>query len=167
MDTDMHSILMTEIELTQQKFHRLLITISDTALRLSSKDPGWTNGELLSRMSVAGLIISHILQKNTAENPSLASISQIVRAPVIHRMDESFVRIRAANANHWTIAWQYDNTTALVLEALGGISASGFDQMLQISDSDALLPGPVTVAQLFHYPKNHFDLHSQQLNLDR
>jgi hypothetical protein len=165
MDTGIHSTLQNEIEWTQQKFHRLLVTVPDTAMKLSSKDPGWTNGELLDRMSVAGLIIPHVLKNNAAENPRLSFIFQIVRSNVIYRTKESFVRTRAANINHWAIAWQYDNTTAPVLEALDSIPNNSFDQMLQISDSDPLLPGPVTVEQLFHYAKNHFDAYSQQLNL--
>ncbi|HEU0292146.1 MAG TPA: hypothetical protein VFR47_05390 [Anaerolineales bacterium] len=165
MDTGIHSTLQNEIEWTQQKFHRLLVTVPDTALKLSSKDPGWTNGELLYRMSVAGLIIPHVLKNNAAENPRLSFISQIVRSNVIYRTEESFIRTRAANANHWSIAWQYDNTTALVLEVLDGIPDNCFDQMLQISDSDPLLPGPATVEQLFRYSKNHLATYSQQLNL--
>lgn len=116
-------------------------------------------------MSVAGLIIPHVLKNNAAENPRLSCISQIVRSNVIYRTEESFVRTRSANTNHWSIAWQFDNTTALVLEALDGLPDNYFDQMLQISDSDPLLPGPVTIEQLFHYARNHFDAYSQELNL--
>ncbi|HEU0295520.1 MAG TPA: hypothetical protein VFR47_22465 [Anaerolineales bacterium] len=167
MNIDIRSNLRTEIEMTRHKFHRLLVNIPEAALKLLSKDPSWSNDEVLYRMSVASLIIPHILKNNAAENPSLSSIPQTVKWPVIHQTMEVFVRSRAANSNHWSIAWQYDQTCALVLEVLDGISDNSFDQLLQISDSVPLLPGLVTVEQLFHYSKHHFDTYSQQLNLDQ
>ena len=167
MNTDIRSSLRTEIELTRQQFHRLLVTIPDAAVKLPSKDPAWTNGELLYRMSVASLVIRSTLKKNAAEHSDRLSIHQVVTGPLIQRTNEMFIRMHAQNSSRWSIAREYDETCTRVLEMLDTIPDDGFDQMLRISEfeNDPLLPEMVTVEQLFHYARNHFDTYSQQLNL--
>lgn len=85
MNTDIRSTLRTEIELTRQRFHRLLVTIPDAALTLPSKDPDWTNGELLYRMSIASLIIRSTLKMTAADNSKRLPLHQVVTGPLVQR----------------------------------------------------------------------------------
>lgn len=165
MNTDIRSILRAEIELTRQQFHCLLVTIPDKVLKLPSKDPGSTNGELLYRISIASLLIQPTLKRNAAENSNRLPIHQIVTGPLIHRTNEMFIRMHAQNSTRWSIVREYDETRTRVLDMLDRIPDDGFDQIVRVADNDALLPDTVSIEQLFHYAKDHFETYSQQLNL--
>ena len=166
MDTDLHSLLRTEIELTKQRFHRLLVTVPDTALTLPSKDPDRTNDELLYRMSVAPLLIRSSLKKNTAEHSNRLPIHQMVPELLLQLTNEMFMRMRVQNSSRWSVARAYDEACSWVLEMLDTIPDNGVDQIVRISDNDLLLPDTVSIKYLFHYAKDHFDTYGQQLNLD-
>jgi hypothetical protein len=164
MPSYLHTELKAEIELTREKFHRLLATIPEEALTLPSKDPDWTNGELLYRMSIAALIILSTLKKNRTDKSKTSAIHQIVTGPLIQRTNELFIRARAANSTRWSIAKEYAETCARVLEMLEEIPTDGFERKVVIFEDDLLLPKPATIEQLFHYVRNHFEVYRQQIN---
>lgn len=163
MTSYFHTELKAEIELTRERFHRLLVTIPEEALKLPSRDPDWTNGEVLYRMSVASLLIRTTLKKNRSV-PSKPAIHQVVTGPLIQRTNELFIRSRAANSTRWSIAREYDETYKKVLEMLEEIPADGFEQKMMIFEDEPLLPKPATVEQLFHYVKDHFDVYHGRIN---
>ena len=166
MSTSTRIELRSEIELTREKFHRFLVTIPDSILKLPSKDSGWKNGELLYLMSVAPRIIKSVLKKHLRENPRQGYISRNITGPLLQKTGEMIIRSRGHNSTRWMIATEYDNTYALVLELLNAISDDDFDKTLNIPDIDPLLPTQLTIESLFHYVKNHFDIYSKQINFD-
>jgi hypothetical protein len=134
-------------------------------LQLPSKVPDWTNGELLYRMGLAALIILSTLKKNTTDKARTSAIHEIVTGPLIQRTNELFIRARAANSTRWSIAREYAESCARVLEMLEEIPVDGFERKLMIFEDEPLLPKPATVEQLFHYVKNHFEVYRKQIEL--
>ncbi len=157
--------LRTEIEITQERFARFLVTIPDEALKTPSKDPAWTNGELLYLMSVAPRLIRSVLKKYMRENPRPGYVFKNITGPLIQKTNEVLTRARGQNSTRWTIAAEYDSTCALVLELLDALSEDDFGKTLDIPDMDPLLPRHITIEELFHYVKNHFSTYSKQINL--
>lgn len=165
MITETRIALQTEIEITQEKFQRLLVLIPEECLKQPSMDPGWTNGELRCLMSAAPLIIRSILRRKSTWISRYPAITQIVTGPLVQKTNEMLIRSRARNATRLSIAKEDEETCALVLEMLVAISDDSFDKRLIISESDPLLPKESTVEQLFHYGKNHFDIYRQQIHI--
>jgi hypothetical protein len=159
--------LRSEIELIREKFHRFLVTIPDEVLRLPSKDPAWTNGELLYLMSTSPRIIKSFLKKYTLENNRFQYVSKAITGPLIQKTNEILIRSRGHKLSRWSIAEEYDNTIALVLELLDALSDDDFGKTLTIPDLDPLLSGQVTVENIFHYVKNHFYAYRGQINIVR
>jgi hypothetical protein len=165
MITEARIALQTEIEITRERFQRLLVLIPEECLKQPSKDPGWTNGEMLCQMSAAPLIIQSILRRNSTWISRYPAITQIVTGSLVQKSNEVLIRSHARNATRLSIAKEYEETCALVLEMLDATSDDSFGKKLLISESDPLLPKDSTVEQLFHYVKNHFDIHRQQINI--
>lgn len=167
MPSYFHVELKAEIELARERFHRFLATIPEEALELPSQDSYWTNGELLYRMSVAPLLINSTLQKNRMEYSKRLPIHQVVTGPLIQRTNEMFIRSRAANSTRWSIAREYADSCAKVLEMLEEIPGDGFEGKVIIFEDDPLLPKPVTIEQLFHYVMDHFETNRRLIRTDQ
>jgi hypothetical protein len=159
--------LRSEIEITREKFHRFLVTIPDDSLRLPSKDPAWTNGELLYLMSTSPRIIKSLLRKYTSENTRFHYVSKIVTGPLIQKTNELLIRTRGHKITRWLIAEEYDSTRALILELLDAVADDDFGKTLTIPELDPLLSRQITVENIFHYAKNHFYAYRSQLNVVR
>ena len=167
MSNTVRIALRGEIELIREKFHRFLVTIPEETLRLPSKDPAWTNGELLYLMSTAPRIIKSFLKKYTRENTLLSYASKAITGPLIQKTNEIFIRSRGHKITRWLIAEEYDTTIALVLELLDGISENDFGKTLAIPDIDPLLSEQVTIENIFHYVKHHFYTYRSQVDVVR
>ena len=167
MSTAVRNALRGEIELTREKFHRFLVTIPDDALKLPSKDPAWTNGELLYLMSTSPRIIKSFLKKYTSENTRFQYVSKAITGPLIQKTNELMIRSRGNKITRWSIAEEYDSMYGLVLELLDQISDADFERTLTIPDLDPLISGQVTIENLFHYVKNHFHTYRHQISIVR
>jgi hypothetical protein len=167
MSNAVRTALRSEIELTREKFHRFLVTIPDDTLRLPSKDPAWTNGELLYQMSTSPRIIKSFLKILRRENTRFHYVSKAITGPMIQKTNEIFIRSRGHQITRWLIAEEYDNTSALVLELLDAVCDDDFEKKLTLPDLDPLLSGQVTVESIFHYVKNHFYAYRNQIHVVR
>jgi hypothetical protein len=157
--------LKGEIEFVREKFHRFLVTIPEETLRLPSKDPAWTNGELLYLMSTSPRILKSLLRKHTSQNTRFHYVSKIVTGPLIQKTNEILIRSRGHKITRWLIAEEYDSTSALILELLDAMSDDDFEKTLTIPDLDPLLSGQITIENVFHYVKNHFYAYRNQIDI--
>jgi len=164
MSREVRLTLRAEIEITREKFHRLLVTVPEESLKLPSKDPGWTNGELLYSMCLAPMIIKTVLKQNANVKWRRPVFPKIVTGSLVQLTNEMFIRSRARHSTREAIAQEYDQTNHQILELLDGISEDGFDKQLVVYESVPLLHSQVTVEQLFHYVMKHFDVHRKQIN---
>src|SRR5512140_1990815 len=53
--------ICAELESTRQTFHALLDSLSENDLRKKSRNPGWTNGEILAHMTFGFIILNALL----------------------------------------------------------------------------------------------------------
>lgn len=166
MSKDTRIVLRAEIESTLENFQRLLIAVPETALSLPSKDPGSTNGELLLRMSVSPLAIKACLKRNLG-NWNYLSLPRLVTGPLTQHRRELFIRSQARDLTLWFLAKEYQENCKTVLKLLDEIPEDQFEKVLVIPDGDHLLQGQVSVEQLFHYVRNYFDAHQEEINLGR
>lgn len=164
MSNAVRMALRSEIELTREKFHRFLVKIPEEALRLPSKDPAWTNGELLYLMSTSPRIIKSFLKKYANET-RLNYVSKAITGPLIQKTNEIMIRTRGHKITRWLIAEEYDSTIALVLGLLDAVSVDDFEKMMTLPDLDPLLSGLVTIEDIFHYVKNHFYTYRSQIQV--
>ena len=164
MNNAVRLALQSEIELTREKFHRFLVKIPEEALRLPSKDPAWTNGELLYLMSTSPRIIKSFLKKYTNET-RLNYVSKAITGPLIQKTNEIKIRSRGHKITRWLIAEEYDNTHELVLGLLEAVPDDDFGKTLTLPNLDPLLSGQVIIEDIFHYVKNHFYAYRSQIEL--
>jgi hypothetical protein len=166
MITEPRIALQDEIKMTREKFHRLLATIPHVALQLPSRDPAWTNGEVLYRISISPLVIKSVLKRNFG-SWSRFLLPKLVTGPLTQKSNELFIKTVARNLTPSTYAQEYEDNTALVLEMLQELSVDDLATTLTVTVDDPLLSGQVTVEQLFHYVRNYFGFHGKQIDLGR
>ena len=53
--------IRAELEATSKAFHTLLASFSESDLRWQSRNPGWTNGEILTHMTFGFIILNALL----------------------------------------------------------------------------------------------------------
>lgn len=165
MSNAVRTALRDEIEFIREKFHRFLVTIPDSALKAPSKDPAWTNGEVLYLMSTSPRIIKSLLKKYSREKVHFQYVSKAITSPLIQKTNEIIIRSRGNKINRWLLAEEYDNTSMLVLELLDAVSDDDFNKTLAVPNLDPLLSGQVTIENVFHYVKNHFFAYRGQINI--
>lgn len=165
MGIDTRFTLQAEIEIVRRKFHQLLVTVPEEALRLPSRELGWTNGELLYSMCLAPTIIKTILKQNANVRWSRPAFPKIVTGSLVQLTSEMLIRSSARNATRLAIARAYDQTNSQILELLGWISEDDFEKQLVVYEPNPLPPNQITVKQLFRYVTNHFETYSGQIKL--
>lgn len=166
MNTDTLIDLRSEIELTRERFQRLLVTISEDELRLPSKGVAWTNGEVLYRMTLAPLLIRSILKRNFGKK-GRASLAKLVTGPLIDWGNERRIHSAVRNITLLSLAKDYEYNCALLLEIVEQLSDDDLVKAVTVVESDALLPRQSTVTELLHYVKNHFNLCRRQLDIPK
>lgn len=82
---------------------------------------------------------------------------------IFHPINRIITRIGAWGLTPQKALKQYDAAHNNVLKILETISENEFDLMLEYPDWDPRLSGEVTVERLFHYPKEHFYEHVEQI----
>lgn len=163
MTEDTRLALRTEIEFTREKFHRMLVTVPEESLQLVSKNPTWTNGEVLYRISISPLFVRSILKRNSGRW-SNRLLPKLVTGPLIEWGNEKLIQASFHNLTRLSLAKDFEYHCALALEVLDQVSDDDFEKIVVVSEPDALLPPQVTIEQLFHYIKNHFNLYRKQIN---
>jgi len=155
--------LKREIESTRQAFHELLNSIPEKAFDLPSDNPGWTIGEVLYHMSIAPRFLGSDVKMITRQNWAYRIIPVIIPKALFDWLNLKFTKFGARNVSPEFLAQEYDRAHASTLRALDQVSDSDFEKHVHYPDWDPLLSGEVTVARLFHYVKDHFDSHADQV----
>ena len=162
--------LTAELAAVHATFHALLAARSDADLRQSSRNPGWTNGEVLWHM-VFGFVM-------------LAALAPLVRlwgrlprryskrfAWLLNRATGIFNRVNAWGARggarvytHRRIGRRFDRAYAAVLRL---VETAGDDEwalgMHYPMRWDALFHDFMTLEDICRYPIAHFNFHLNQL----
>ena len=167
MTKDARIAQRANIELTRQKFHWLIRTIPETALAQPSKDPAWTNGEMLMQICMAPRAmmsnLSHAMDGSWIYPPVLNLIPKALRS----KLNKTYIRSTARTATHLSFIIEFDKTCLFALKLLEEMWEQDLETPMVISNGDALLSGKVTVKDVFEYLPSYYEIHSKQLNFVR
>lgn len=72
-------------------------------------------------------------------------------------------RHRGQKLGRVDLARQYDQATTRILAALASVDDDDFEKSATYPDWDPLLSGEVTLTQLFHYVRAHFESHEPEI----
>lgn len=166
MITETHLALQSEIEITREQFHRLLVTIPENALQLPSKTSTRTNGEVLYRISISPLYIRSLLRSNLG-SWAHSVLPKLVTGALVDWDNEKSVRSAIRDLTRLSLAKEYEYNCKLLLDMLDNFSESDLMRTVLIAKPGPLLSRQVTVEQLFHYVKDYFNFYRKELELEK
>lgn len=155
--------LHLEIENTRLAFHNLLNSTPEDSYDLPSDNPAWTIGEVLYHMSIAPRFLGMDVRMIINHNWIFRLIPVIIPRKLFDWLNMRLTRFGARNLSPEFLAREYDQAHAATLRALTQVADSEFDEQVHYPGWDPLLSGEVTVERLFHYVKDHFELHAAQI----
>lgn len=155
MSTDLHGDLQTEIELTRERYQRLLVKIPADIMPLPSKEPGWSNAEVLYRISISPLFIRSVIKRNSASWSHLL-LNRSVTGTLIDWGNEMSIRAAVRHVTLLSLAKEYEYNCRLVLDMLESVKRDEFSKQVSLPEPNSLLYSQTTIEQLFHYVKNYF-----------
>lgn len=155
--------LRREMEETRLRYHALLAAIPDEALQLPSENPAWTVGEVLYHMSVAPRLMIADVRMITGHSRFFGLIGRLVPRRLFDWLNARLTRFGARNLSRDFLAREYDRAHQTALRALASVSEEDLQMGAQYPGWDPLLAGEVTLEQLFHYVKNHFEVHRAEI----
>ena len=161
--SDTRAHLQQEIEETRQAYHHLLDEIPESAYRQPSDNPAWTIAEVLYHMSLAPRMIGTDVRMITGQSWYFRLVPVLFPRRLFDWLNIRVTRFGARRATRQSLAVEYDKVHAMALKALTSVSDQEFSKSLNYPDWDPLLSGEVTLEQLFHYIKAHFDGHAAQI----
>lgn len=153
------------IELIQtcEAYHALLAEIPEEAFSGPSDNPAWTIGEVLFHMSLAPRFMTTDL-KMIISRPWLAKpFATLVPQSSFDRLNDWYTRYGARNLSRSFLAEQYDKAHRRVLKSLEALQEEDFQKSVMYPGYDPTLSGDVTVERLYHYIKQHFEAHAEQI----
>ena len=166
MAKDARIALRINIESTRQNFHRLLNTIPEEALSQPSKNPGWTNGELLMQMCMAPRIMMAKMKNVVDQSWIYPPILKWLPKPLFKTWNERYVRYRAHGSTALSLSIEFDNTCLFGLKLLEEMWDQDFETPLFISDEDILVSGKITRKEAFDVLMCYFDTYRKQLDFN-
>lgn len=155
--------LQEEIEATRRDFHQLLDEVPDEALPQPSDNPAWTIGEVLYHMSLAPRLMVADVSMITGQRQVYQLFPKLVPQALFDWVNKVYTRSKGRNLSRRQLAEAYDRATEQILKTLAAVQDDDFTKSAEYPGWDPLLSGEVTLVQLFHYVKAHFELHAGQI----
>jgi hypothetical protein len=167
---DRRATLRADLAASHATFHALLDTLSDADLRAPSRNPGWTNGEVLWHM-VFGFVILAALAPLVHVWGRLPRRYSMRFARLLNALTGPFNQVNAwgarGGARVYTrrrIAPKFDRAYAAILRLVDTASAEDWARGMHYPTRwDALFHDYMTLEDLCHYPVAHFAFHLDQL----
>lgn len=155
--------LRQEIEDTHAAFHHLLEEVSDESLSRPSDNPAWTIGEMLYHMSLAPRLMVSDVRMITGQRQVYKLLPKLIPQALFDWVNQVYTRSKGQNLSRAKLADEYDAATRKILQVLESVGDEDFQKSALYPGWDPLLSGEVTLVQLFHYVKAHFEVHEQQI----
>ncbi len=92
-----------------------------------------------------------------------ALVPRLVPKRLFDRVNAWYTRFGSRRLSRQFLAREYDRAHAMALLALDRVEDGEFQTSVGYPDWDPLLSGEVTLEQLFHYVKDHFEAHASQI----
>ena len=162
--------IRSELEWTRATFHMLLNSLSENDLRKKSRNPAWTNGEILAHMTFGFIILNALLPMARLwghfpkwASKTFAGLLNAFTAP-FNWINALGARFQARLFTYRRIGKLYDRAYFSLLMQLDSIKDDEWGQGMHYPTQwDSNFSDFMTIDKLFHYPIIHFNLHMGQI----
>jgi hypothetical protein len=163
-------VIRAELEATHTVFHGLLASFSESDFRRQSRNPGWTNGEILTHMAFGFIILNALLPMARLwgrfpkwTSKFFASTLNAFTSP-FNWVNAFGARLQARVFTHQRIGGVYDWVHFSLMRQLEGIKDEEWERGMRYPTRwDSNFNAFMTIRELFHYPVSHFNFHVEQL----
>ena len=163
-------IIRAEFETTRTVFHALLDSLSENDLRRQSRNPGWTNGEILAHMTFGFIILNALLPMARVWGHFPEWTSKLF-AGLLNAFTMPFNWINALGARFQAriftyprIGTVYDWVHFSLMKHIDSIQKDEWERGMHYPTRwDPNFSDFMTVEKLFHYPVVHFNFHLEQI----
>jgi hypothetical protein len=162
--------IRAELEATRATFHALLDSLSENDLRKKSRNPGWTNGEILAHI-LFGFIILNALLPMARLWGRLPRRASKVFAGLLNAFTTPFNWVNALGARlqAWAFTYKrigkiYDWVYFSLVKQINSIKDGEWERGMHYPIRwDSNFSDFMTIEKLFHYPVIHFNFHLGQI----
>jgi mycothiol maleylpyruvate isomerase-like protein len=163
--------LVAKLEQARIDFHDVRSALSDTDWRAPSKNPGWTNGEVMFHVTLGFIVVSRLTQMMCLWARLPAGFS-LVFAAVLNLATPVFNLVNAAGArggariySRKRIGRRFDSAHASLLAIVARVPDDEWSGgMYYPTRWDSLFRDYMTLAEVVAYPVKHFRFHTRQLS---
>ena len=163
-------VIRAELESTRATFHALLDSLSENDLRKKSRNPGWTNGEILAHM-LFGFIILNALLPMARLWGRLPKWTSKIFAWILNAFTAPFNWVNALGARfqarvftYKRIGKLYDRVYFSLMKQINSIKDDEWEHGMHYPTRwDSNFSDFMTIEKLFHYPVIHFNFHLGQI----
>jgi DinB superfamily len=168
---DLRDSIRAELEETRSQFHLLLESLTETAWRAPSRNPAWTNGQLLFHMTFAFILIPPLFSmirfwsRRSRRSSRAFGRALDFSTPFFNWVNALGPRVGAHIYGCSRIGAKYDRVHAAILCNLDSVREGEWETgMYYPLRWDPTFDEFVTFEELFHYPTAHFRHHLRQLS---
>ncbi len=163
--------IIEEMEAARATLHQLLELADRDTLRAPSNGTRWTNEQLLFHMVFGYMVVRALLVLVRIFNWLPASVSRAFAAVLdfgttpFHLVNYWGSRFAALTFNHRRMGAQFDRVVRSLQRHLRGESAKSLARSMSFPTRwDPFFRRTMTLAEVYHYPTQHFDFHRHQLS---
>lgn len=172
--TDVREQILGELEATREQFHRLLDSMSEADWSSGSRNPAWTNGQLVFHMAFGFMLIPPLFslirfwsrRSRRASRSFAAALDSAT--PLFHWVNARGPRGAARVFGPERLGRKYERVHAAILRKLDTVRDDEWDAgMYYPRRWDPTFGEFMTFAELFRYPVAHFRGHLRHLSRGR
>ncbi|HEU0297370.1 MAG TPA: DinB family protein [Anaerolineales bacterium] len=162
--------IRAELEATRTAFHALIDSLSENDLRRKSRNPGWTNGEILVHMTFGFIILNALLPMARVwgrlpkwTSKLFAELLNVFTVP-FNWINALGARFQARVFTYQRIGKLYDWTYFSLVKQINSIKEDEWERGMHYPTRwDSNFSDFMTIRELFHYPVRHFNFHMGQI----
>src|SRR5262245_32664486 len=114
-------------------------------------------------MSLAPRLMIADVRMLTAHRRVARLVSRVFPERLFHWLNKVYTARRGRGLSPEALLCEYDRGHRIALRTLSLVSDADLDEMFIYPDWEPLLAGEITLERLFHYIKEHFQVHAQDL----
>lgn len=163
-------VIRTELETTRAVFHALLNSFTESDLRRKSRNPGWTNGEILAHMTFGFIILKALLPMARVwgrlpkwTSKRFAGLLNVLTVP-FNWVNALGARFQSRVFTYARIGAAYDWVYFSLMKQINSIQEDEWERGMHYPTRwDPNFSDFMTIEKLFHYPVVHFHFHLEQI----
>ena len=169
-DADLRRKLRDDLETAQQEFHEMMAMVPNEAWTAPSKNPGWTNGQLLFHILLGFILVRPLASLLVFSGHLPGSWSRVFAGlldwstPLFHRINAIGPRAAARILGRRGVARKFDQVHRGVLALLERVQPRQWALAMHYPVRwDPRFRQDMGLEDLFRYPVSHLRHHRSQL----